>query len=103
LTGRYPFYQQPRRLQQLIHLLLNGLASGCAGRHVAVLKQALRPGARLSVKRFLFQWPATIDAEGRVVHCEGCPDAVTQSGGLVPLCISDRVARAHKLAAPIVK
>lgn len=93
LTGRYPFYQQPRRLQQLIHLLLNGLASGCLGRHAALLTQALRPGARLSVKRFLFQWPATIDAEGRVVHCEGCPDAVTKAGGLVPLCISDRVAR----------
>lgn len=98
LTGRFPFYQPPRKIQQLIHLALNGLAGGGLTQNFRLLAQALKPGARLSVKRFLFQWPATIDANGRVVHCQGCPDAVTKSGGLIPLCISDRVVQTVPIA-----
>ena len=51
----------------------------------------MRPGARLAAKRLLFQWPATVDESGRVIHCECCPDAVLKDGHLVPLCISDLV------------
>jgi len=91
LTGRYPFYQVQRPGQFGMHLLLNGLAGGRIARNLMLLKNASRPGARLSAKRLLFQWPAALDELGRVVHCRCCPDAVLKDGRLVPLCISDRV------------
>jgi pyruvate-formate lyase-activating enzyme len=103
LTGRYPFYQPPRQIQQLVHLALNGIAGGGFIKNLRTLTQALRPGAALSVKRLLFQWPASIDADGRVIHCQGCPDAVTKSGGLVPLCISDRVTQPKPPAEVLAK
>jgi hypothetical protein len=91
LNGRFPFYQQQRAWQTGFHLVLNGLASGSIGRNLKLIRHAIQPGGRLSAKRLLFQWPAAIDEQGRVVHCECCPDAVLKDGHLVPLCISDRV------------
>ena len=92
LTGRYPFYQKQRSWQTGFHLLLNGLVGGNISGSLKLLCCATRPGVRLSAKRFLFQWPATIDERGRVVHCQSCPDAVMKDGRLVPLCISDCVS-----------
>ena len=92
LTGRYPFYQKQRSWQTGFHLLLNGLAGGSISGSLKFLCYATRPGVRLGAKRFLFQWPATIDEHGHVVHCQSCPDAVLKEGRLVPLCISDRVS-----------
>jgi len=92
VTGRYPFYQQQGPWHSRLHLLLNGLAGGAIAGNLSLLALASRPGARLSAKRLLFQWPAAIDESGRVVHCYCCPDAVLSQGRLVPLCISDRVA-----------
>jgi hypothetical protein len=91
LTGRYPFYQSQRAGQFALHLLLNGLAGGGLVGNLKLLGRASLPGARLSAKRFLFQRPAAFDDQGRVVHCQCCPDAVAKNGGLVPLCISDQV------------
>jgi len=88
---RYPFYQQQRSGQTGIHLLLNGLAGGGITHNLKLLARAALPGARLSTKRLLFQWPATVTELGRVVHCRCCPDAVLKNGRLVPLCISDRI------------
>ncbi|MEI8290879.1 MAG: radical SAM protein [Verrucomicrobiota bacterium] len=107
LTGRYPFYQKQNSRQTGFHLLFNGLAGGSLGRQLKLLGHATRPGARLAAKRLLFQWPATVDASGRVVHCACCPDAVLKDGHLVPLCISDLVTvkRSHSLkitAVPIL-
>jgi hypothetical protein len=92
LTGRYPFYQKQNAWRTSFHLLLNGMASGNFFTRLKFLGRALRPGSRLAAKRFLFQWPATIDESGQVVHCQCCPDAVLRDGKLVPLCISDLVA-----------
>lgn len=91
LAGSYPFYQEQRPWQIGLHLLLNGLAGGGLARNLKLLGHASRPGARLGTKRLLFQWPATFDELGRVVHCRCCPDAVLKDGRLVPLCISDRI------------
>lgn len=91
LTGRYPFYQSQRAGQLVLQLLLNGLAGGGLAENLKLLGQASRPGGRLSAKRFLFQRPAAFDEQGRVVHCQCCPDAVVKEGHLVPLCISDQV------------
>jgi len=93
LTGRYPFYQEQNSRQTGFHLLLNGLASGSVFKKLRLLGSAARPGARLAAKRLLFQWPATVDKSGRVIHCQCCPDAVLKDGHLVPLCISDLVGK----------
>lgn len=90
-TGRYPFYQPQRPFQSGLHLVANGVAGGGLARSLRLLQLSNRPGGRLSVKRLLFQWPATLDDRGHVVHCQCCPDAVLKDGRLVPLCISDRV------------
>jgi len=92
LTGRYPFYQKQHSLQTAFHLLLNGLAGGNISGNLKLLGSAIQPRVRLAVKRFLFQWPATFDESGRLIHCQCCPDAVVKDGRLVPLCISDLVA-----------
>ena len=91
LTGRYPFYQKQNSRLTGFHLLLNGLAGGNFLPKLKLLSCALPPGSRLAAKRLLFQWPATVDESGQVVHCECCPDAVLKDGHLVPLCISDLV------------
>ena len=91
LTGRYPFYQAQREKQFGVHLLLNGMAGGGLAKNLRLLRSFSRPGGKLSAKRILFQWPATFDCMGRVIHCQCCPDAVLRDGRLVPLCISDRV------------
>ena len=93
ITGRYPFYQRQNARQTGLHLVLNGLAGGGLWKKLKLLGHALRPGSRLTAKRLLFQWPAEVDDPGRVVHCNGCPDAVLKDGRLVPLCISDLVTR----------
>ncbi len=90
-TGRYPFYQPQRAGRFALHLLLNGLAGGGFVNNLKLLAKSCRPGTRLGLKRLLFQWPATFDAQGRVIHCQCCPDAVLKGGHLVPLCISDLI------------
>jgi hypothetical protein len=92
LTGRYPFYQAQNPKLFGFHILLNALAAGGNVRSLKFLKQCCIPKTRLMAKRLLFQWPASLDEMGRVVHCECCPDAVLREGQLVPLCISDRIA-----------
>jgi len=91
LRGRYPFYQAQHGWQLALHLMLNSMAGGHLAGNLKLLRQACLPGARLTVRRFLFQRPAAFDENGRVVHCRCCPDAVVKNGRLVPLCISDRV------------
>ena len=91
LTGRYPFYQAQQAGRFAAHLLLNGLAGGGLAGNLKLLAHATQQGRRLQAKRLLFQWPATFDEQGRVVHCQCCPDAVMKGDQLVPLCISDRV------------
>jgi len=91
LTGRYPFYQRQSRTRFAVHLLLNGLAGGGLRANLNVLGQK-----KLTTKRLLFQTPAMIDEQGRVIHCQCCPDAVVQDGRLVPVCIADRINPENK-------
>jgi len=95
LNGHYPFFQAQKAVQFAFHLLLNGLAGGGFAENLKLLRQALRPGAQLRAKRFLFQRPASFDEQGRVVCCECCPDAVLKNGRLVPVCISDQVVASN--------
>lgn len=93
IRGRHFFYQPQRKRLQFVHLLLNGLAGGGLWRNLGVLRRAFRQDASLRIKRFLLQVPANLDAEGRLIYCRDCPDAVVRHGRLVPVCISDRVVK----------
>jgi hypothetical protein len=84
-----------------MHLLLNALAGGRLAGNLRLLARASGPGARLTAKRLLFQRPAAIDEQGRVVHCQPCPDAVVKDGRMVPLCISDCVTSRSLKNEPI--
>ena len=101
MTGRYPFYQPQQAGLFSMHLLLNALAGGRLAGNLRLLARASGPGARLTAKRLLFQRPAAIDEQGRVVHCQPCPDAVVKDGRMVPLCISDCVTSRSLKNEPI--
>lgn len=91
LAGRYRMHQLQTRSQLRIQLLLNGLTGGGLGANLRFLGRTWRPTAGLQAKRILFQCLADILPDGRVVHCSACPDAVVQFGGLVPVCMCDKV------------
>ena len=91
LAGKYPMYQRQSAFQLIAQLLLNGLSGGDFMGNFRFLTRVFRPGVRLGAKRLLFQCPAQIEEDGTLTHCLNCPDAVVKNGGLVPLCISDRV------------
>lgn len=91
LAGKFPMYQRQSSFQLIAQLIMNGLMGGDFAGNMKFLIQSCRPGDKLGTKRLLFQCPAQIEADGTVTHCENCPDAVAKNGGLVPLCISDKV------------
>lgn len=90
LAGRYPFYVPHRPLQFRLQTLVNALAGGDRAGALSFLRTALRPETGAHAKRILFQNPATLAADGRIIHCRTCPDAVLREGRLVPVCIGDR-------------
>ncbi len=94
-SGHYPFYQPQNSRQFFLHVLLNALAGGGLRNNLQLLGKTR--GARLSAKRLLFQRPATVDDQGRLIHCHCCPDAVVKDGHMVPLCICDRVETENSL------
>lgn len=93
LHGRYPFYlpQSPRKFR--VQLLLNALTGGLFRANLALLARSFGRRRRLKTKRILFQSPAQLAPDGRLIHCSHCPDATVRHGRLVPVCISDQVVR----------
>lgn len=91
LAGRYPMYlpQNPVRFRK--QLVLNGLLGGRRRSNAEIVRRSEVAGARLTTKRLLFQNPAELTPDGRLIYCKWCPDAVLKNGGLVPVCISDHV------------
>lgn len=90
-SGKFPMYQRQSTFQLFAQLVMNSFMGGDFAGNLRYLAAALRPGGMVRTKRLLFQCPAQIEADGTVTHCENCPDAVAKNGGLVPLCISDKV------------
>lgn len=93
LAGKYPMYQRQSAIQLIAQLLFNGMMGGDWAGNMRFLIQACRPGGSLGAKRLLFQYPAQVEEDGTLTHCLNCPDAVVKGGGLVPLCISDKVEK----------
>lgn len=93
LAGKYPMYRRQNALQLILHLMLNALTGGDFGGNVKFLAGSLLSPGRLRAKRLLLQCPAEVEADGTVVHCKNCPDAVVKNGELVPVCLADKVAR----------
>lgn len=86
-NGKYPFFlpHQPSRfrLQAALQCLHGGRDA------LRFWQAARRRDANAHAKRILFQQPATIGDDGRVIHCRACPDAVLIEGRLVPACLCD--------------
>jgi len=91
VKGRYPFFSRQRQGMLKLQLFLNSIFGGRFIANLAFLSRSFRHQHDVSLKKILFQSLAYVDADGRVVHCANCPDAVVKNGRLVPACISDRV------------
>ncbi|OGV43287.1 MAG: hypothetical protein A2X46_06515 [Lentisphaerae bacterium GWF2_57_35] len=89
--GRYPMYRKQSSVALLIELLLNGLTGGDLAGNLSFFMKAIKARKSTRTKRLLFQCPAEVGSDGRIIHCMNCPDAVVRKGKLVPVCISDRV------------
>ncbi len=90
-NGCYPMYRPQRPGQLAGQLLFNALTGGDLAGNLGFLSRAGRPGVRLRAKRLLFQCPAELGPDGRLIHCRNCPDAVARGAELVPVCIADKV------------
>lgn len=91
LAGRYPMYIEQNAGRFRKQLVLNGLLGGRRKSNMELVRRSGKPGTQLTAKRLLFQNPAELTADGRLIHCKWCPDAVLKNGALVPVCIADRV------------
>lgn len=91
LVGRYPMYLEQNAKLFRKHLLLNGWLGGRHESNTTLAQESRKSGARLRAKRILFQNPAELTKDGRLIHCNWCPDAVLKNGSLVPVCICDVV------------
>jgi len=92
MAGRYPMYMEQNAERFCKQLVLNGLLGGRYRANRGLVRRAKKPGVQLRAKRLLFQNPAQLTADGRLVHCEWCPDAVLKRGGLVPVCVADHLS-----------
>ncbi len=88
---RYPMYLPQKPGLFRMQLLFNALTGGRLAANLRFLARSLRPGTQPYAKRILFQNPAELAPDGTLIHCRSCPDAVLKNGGLVPVCIADRV------------
>ena len=91
VRGRYPMYIKQNAERFRKQLVLNGLLGGRRQTNMTLVKRSKEPGVQLRAKRLLFQNPAEMTEDGKVLHCKWCPDAVLKNGGLVPVCIADHV------------
>lgn len=92
MAGRYPMYMEQNADRFRHQLRLNGLMGGRRQANKELVRQSKHHGARLTAKRLLFQNPAELTADGKLIHCKSCPDAVLKNGVLVPVCITDNVS-----------
>jgi pyruvate-formate lyase-activating enzyme len=93
-AGKYPMYRRQSTPQLIMHLLLNALTGGDFWGNMNFLLGSLLSPGRLGAKRLLFQCPAEVEADGTIVHCKNCPDAVVKNGELIPVCLADKVSPA---------
>lgn len=96
VVKRYPMYMEQNATLLRKQLFLNGLFTGKFKSNLELIRRSRRDNAVLSAKRLLIQNPAELTADGRLVHCSCCPDAVLKNGGLVPVCIADKVTAHHE-------
>lgn len=95
VVKRYPMYMEQNANLLRKQLFLNGLFTGKFSANRELIRRSRRDSAVLNAKRLLIQNPAELTADGRLVHCRCCPDAVLKNGALVPVCIADKVT-AHR-------
>lgn len=92
LNGRYPMYLEQNSEKFQKQLALNALLGGNGSSNRELIKRSKIPDTRLTTKRILFQNPAELSEDGKLIHCKWCPDAVLKNGALVPVCIADNIS-----------
>lgn len=90
-SGRALFFFKPTSWQFRLQIIFNALSGGDVGADIRLLSGALR-GQALLDKHIVLQEGPNVRADGEVEICRDCPDAVWQEGGLVPVCLADRMA-----------
>jgi hypothetical protein len=88
LTGRHFYYCRPNRALTAVLVLVNRLAHGDVRTAARFLFENSR-GARVGVKRMVFDNGLKLGADGRLQCLEYCPNATVRAGKLVPVCLSD--------------
>ncbi|MFH1022811.1 MAG: radical SAM protein [Planctomycetota bacterium] len=91
VTGRHLFFYRAGPIRFRIQHTLGALSGGCTAAGLGVLAASLFPGTHLEDKHFVFQQGPSIEPDGTVVYCRGCPDATILHGRLVPSCLCDRM------------
>jgi len=92
IAGRYPMYLEQNQARFRTQLALNGILGGRRRSNRELVRRSGKSGVQLTTKRILFQNPAELTADGQLIHCEWCPDAVLKNGALVPVCVADNVS-----------
>lgn len=86
-NGRYPFFKKQTRLMNFLFILFNAVMGGYFIRNILFLIKSF--GKRRILKRIFVQEPAYINKDGKLEHCESCPDAAVKNGKVVPVCVCD--------------
>ncbi len=89
--GKYSFYQTNDSERFRLQILLNAFMGGKLLGNLIFSLKAWRKKSKLYEKHILVQQGPTMTDKGVLEHCRNCPDAVSKSGKLVPVCISDLV------------
>jgi hypothetical protein len=96
LTGRNLYYYRQNGAMTLAHLLLNRLSHGDAKAFGRMLTACMK-GAKIRVKRLVFDNGLRLGASGRLECLDYCPNATVRKGRMVPVCLSDYLSSASEL------
>ena len=86
-NGRYPFFKKQTGLMNFLFILFNAVLGGYFIHNILFLIKSF--GKRRILKRIFVQEPAYINKDGKLEHCESCPDATVKNGKVVPVCVCD--------------
>lgn len=99
--GTYPFGQVMKsRAAAALCAAYAAVSRDGRGAALRLLARALKPGARLLQKSFVFQQGPNVTADGGIEWCKDCPDATIRNGRLVPVCMADLLSPLGSPAPP---
>lgn len=84
---KYPFFNKQNHTTTFLQIIFNGIFGRSFIENFGFLFK--NHNSNIKLKRLLIQSPAEILPDGRVEHCECCPDLTINKGKIVPVCICD--------------